>query len=59
MALDADLEGDTTILYLTKQLAHTGVRVSRIAHGVPIGGDIDYIDDRTMNRALENRIELR
>jgi len=58
MALDADLEGDTTILYLAKQLAHTGVKISRIAHGVPIGSDIDYIDDRTMNKALENRIEL-
>lgn len=58
MALDADLEGDTTILYLAKQLAHTGVRISRIAHGVPIGSDIEYIDDRTMNKALENRIDL-
>lgn len=57
-ALDADLEGDTTVLYLTKQLAHRGLRLSRIAHGVPIGGDIEYIDDRTMGRALENRVEL-
>jgi len=57
-ALDADLEGDTTVLYLTKQLANRGLRVSRIAHGVPIGGDIEYIDDRTMGRALENRVEL-
>jgi recombination protein RecR len=57
MALDADLEGDTTILYLTRQLADK-VRVSRIAHGVPIGSDIEYIDDRTMGRALENRIQL-
>lgn len=58
LALDADLEGDTTILYLSKQLADKGLRLSRIAHGVPIGSDIDYIDDRTMNRALENRVEL-
>jgi recombination protein RecR len=58
MALDADLEGDTTILYLTRQLADKSVRVSRIAHGVPIGSDIEYIDDRTMGRALENRIQL-
>jgi recombination protein RecR len=58
MALDADLEGDTTILYLTRQLTDKGVRVTRIAHGVPIGSDIDYIDDRTMGRALENRIQL-
>jgi len=58
MALDADLEGDTTVLYLTKQLATKGLRLSRIAHGVPIGGDIDYVDDRTMGRALENRTAL-
>ncbi len=64
-ALDADLEGDTTVLYLTKQLANPNLessrrklRISRIAHGVPIGSDIDYIDDRTMGRALENRVEL-
>ena len=58
LALDADLEGDTTVLYLTKQLADKGVKISRIAHGVPIGSDIDYIDDRTMGRALQNRVEL-
>ncbi len=58
LALDADLEGDTTVLYLAKQLANKGLRLSRIAHGVPIGSDIDYIDDRTMGRALENRVEL-
>jgi recombination protein RecR len=58
LALDADLEGDTTILYLAKQLQGKGIRLSRIAHGVPIGSDIDYIDDRTMGRALENRVEL-
>lgn len=58
LALDADLEGDTTILYLTKHLAGKDVKLSRIAHGVPIGSDIDFIDDRTMGRALENRVEL-
>jgi recombination protein RecR len=58
MALDADLEGDTTILYLSKLLSGHGIKLSRIAHGVPIGSDIDFIDDRTMGRALENRVEL-
>lgn len=68
LALDADLEGDTTVLYLTKMLMDRArsadlppgknLRLSRIAHGVPIGGDIDYVDDRTMSRALENRVEL-
>lgn len=58
LALDADLEGDTTVLYLAKALQGKGIRLSRIAHGVPIGSDIDYIDDRTMSRALENRVEV-
>ncbi len=58
LALDADLEGDTTVLYLTKLLQGKAVILTRIAHGVPIGGDIDFIDDRTMGRALENRVEL-
>lgn len=58
LALDADLEGDTTVLYLSKQLQGKDVKLSRIAHGVPIGSDIDFIDDRTMGRALENRVVL-
>jgi len=57
-ALDADLEGDTTILYLAKTLQGKDVRLSRLAHGVPIGSDIDFVDDRTMGQALENRVEL-
>lgn len=58
LALDADLEGDTTVLYLAKILRERGVRTSRIAHGVPIGGDIDYIDFRTLGRAIENRVQV-
>ncbi len=58
LALDADLEGDTTVLYLSKSLREMGFKVSRIAQGVPIGGDIDYIDERTMGRAMEYRVEL-
>lgn len=58
MALDSDLEGDTTVLYLAKQLQGKDVRISRLAHGVPIGSDLDYVDDRTMGRALENRVEI-
>ncbi|MCB0342454.1 MAG: recombination protein RecR [Pseudobdellovibrionaceae bacterium] len=58
LALDADLEGDTTVLYLAKVLREMGIKVTRIAHGVPIGGDIDYIDNRTLGRALENRIQI-
>jgi recombination protein RecR len=57
-AFDADLEGDTTALYLTKVLQGKNLKISRIAHGIPMGSDIDFIDDRTMGRALENRVEL-
>ena len=57
-ALDADLEGDTTIVYIAKILSQMGVQISRIAQGVPIGGDIDYVDQRTLGRAIENRVTL-
>ncbi len=62
LALDSDLEGDTTVLYIAKQMQNLNlanpVKLTRLAHGIPIGGDIDYIDHRTLGRALENRIEL-
>jgi recombination protein RecR len=59
LALDADLEGDATSLYLTKLLKNRGgVKITRIAHGVPIGGNLEYVDFRTLSRALENRVEL-
>lgn len=58
LALDPDLEGDTTALYLAKILNDMKIKVTRIASGVPLGSDIDYVDDRTLGRALENRVEL-
>ncbi len=58
LALDADLEGDTTVLYLAKILKDMKIKTSRIAHGVPIGGDIDYVDYRTLGRAIENRVQV-
>lgn len=58
LVLDADLEGDTTALYLAKLLHGRGLKLTRIAHGVPFGSDIDYIDQRTLGRALMNRVEL-
>lgn len=57
-ALDSDLEGDTTVLYLTGRLQGKNLRMTRIAHGVPIGSDIDFVDTRTMGRALESRVEI-
>ncbi len=58
LALDPDLEGDTTALYLAKILGEKQLKITRIASGVPLGSDIDYVDDRTLGRALENRTEL-
>ena len=58
LALDADIEGDTTALYLTKLLHAKEVKATRLAYGVPFGSDIDYIDKRTLGKAIENRVEL-
>ena len=57
-ALDADLEGDTTVLYLSQQLQKYPVRLSRLAQGVPIGSGMDYLDERTLGRAIQNRVEI-
>lgn len=57
-ALDADLEGDTTILYLSQQLSNKPLKLSRLAQGVPIGSGMDYLDERTLGRALQNRVEI-
>ena len=57
-ALDADLEGDTTALYISKILQPYEIKITRLASGVPFGTDIDYIDNRTLGRALENRVQL-
>lgn len=58
LALDPDLEGDTTALYMARLFNEKKVKVSRIASGVPLGSDLDYVDDRTMGLALENRLQL-
>lgn len=58
MSLDADLEGDTTALYISKIFSGKGVKITRLAHGVPFGSDIDYIDPRTLGRAFDNRVEI-
>jgi recombination protein RecR len=58
LATDADTEGEATALYLTQLLRPLGVRLSRIAQGVPLGGDLDYIDERTLSHALTGRREV-
>jgi recombination protein RecR len=57
-AVDSDLEGDTTVLYLSQQLQTYSLKLSRIAQGIPIGSDIDYIDDKTISMALQHRVEV-
>jgi recombination protein RecR len=55
LALNPDTEGETTSLYLAKLLKPLGVNVSRIARGLPIGGDLEFADDATIGRAILNR----
>ena len=52
------LEGETTAMYISKLIKPTGIKVTRIASGVPVGGDLEYIDEVTLLRALEGRVEL-
>lgn len=58
IATNSSLEGETTAMYLSKLIKPTGIKVTRIASGVPVGGDLEYIDEVTLLRALEGRIEL-
>jgi recombination protein RecR len=55
LALSASIEGDTTAFFLTKKLAPTGVRVSSIARGIPVGLDLEFTDELTLARSLMNR----
>ena len=55
---NSSLEGETTAMYISKLIKPTGIKVSRIASGVPVGGDLEYIDEVTLLRALEGRVEL-
>ena len=58
LATNPNVEGEATALYIARRLKPTGVRVTRIAFGLPVGGDIEYADEVTMARSLENRREL-
>ena len=58
IATNSSLEGETTAMYISKLIKPTGIRVSRIASGVPVGGDLEYIDEVTLLRALEGRVDL-
>lgn len=58
IATNSSLEGETTAMYISKLIKPTGIKVTRIASGVPVGGDLEYIDEITLLRALEGRVEL-
>ena len=57
IATNSSLEGETTAMYISKLIKPAGIKVSRIASGVPVGGDLEYIDEVTLLRALEGRTE--
>lgn len=58
LATNPNVEGEATALYLARLIAPLGVRVTRIAHGLPVGGDLEYADEVTLGRALDGRREL-
>ena len=58
IATNSSLEGETTAMYISKLIKPAGIKVSRIASGVPVGGDLEYIDEVTLLRALEGRTQL-
>ena len=58
LATNSSLEGETTAMYISKLLKPAGIRVTRIASGVPVGGDLEYIDEVTLTRALDGRTEI-
>ena len=58
MATNPDVEGEATAMYISRLLKPMGIRVTRIAHGIPVGGDLEYSDDVTLSKALEGRREM-
>ncbi len=58
IATNSSLEGEATAMYINKLIKPTGIKVTRIASGVPVGGDLEYVDEVTLLRALEGRVEL-
>ncbi len=58
LATNPTVEGDTTALYIARLIKYNGVKVSRIAHGIPVGAEIEYLDSATLGKALQNRVSL-
>ena len=58
LAVNATVEGQTTAHYITDRLAPSGVKITRLAHGVPVGGELDYLDEGTLSQALKARTAI-
>jgi recombination protein RecR len=58
LAMNATVEGQTTAHYITDRLAASGVTITRLAHGVPVGGELDYLDEGTLSQALKARTSM-
>lgn len=58
MATNPTVEGEATAMYLTRLLKPLGIKVTRLAYGIPVGGDLEYADEVTLARALEGRTDL-
>ena len=58
IATNPDVEGDATAMYIARLIKPLGIKVTRIAHGIPIGGDLEYIDEVTLSRAMAGRREM-
>ena len=58
MATNPNLEGETTAMYISKLVKPVGVNVTRIAHGVPVGGELEFADEVTLSKALKGRVEI-
>lgn len=58
IATNPNIEGEATAIYMSKLLKPIGIKITRIAHGVPVGGDLEYVDEITLSRALEGRREM-
>ncbi|MEK9137718.1 MAG: toprim domain-containing protein, partial [Bacteroidota bacterium] len=56
LALNPNVEGEATTIYMTKLLKPLGVKVTRIARGLPVGSDLEFADEATLSRALEGRV---
>lgn len=58
MATDPNIEGEATAMYIARLIKPTGIKITRIAHGLPVGGDLEYADEVTLSKALEGRREI-